>query len=59
LVILKEGLTKQNRHHVHLTKDIEVVKSVGSRYGEPVVLIVNSYSMYGEGYDFYFNENGV
>jgi len=57
--ILSNGLSKQKRTHVHLTKNIEVAKSVGSRYGEPVMLIVDSYSMYGDGYDFYLSENNV
>lgn len=57
--ILSGGLTKQKRTHVHLTKDIEVAKSVGSKHGEPVVLIVDSYGMYGGDYDFYLTENNV
>ena len=57
--ILSEGLTKQKRHHVHLTKDVNTAHSVGSRYGEPVVLTVDGLSMYVDGYDFYLSENGV
>lgn len=57
--ILSSGLTKQKRTHVHLTRDIAIAHSVGSRYGEPVVLTVDSYKMYGDGYDFYCSENGV
>jgi putative RNA 2'-phosphotransferase len=57
--ILSSGLTKQKRTHVHLTKDMEVAKSVGSRYGEPVVLIVDSYGMYGDYYNFYLTDNNV
>ena len=57
--ILKNGLTKQKRHHVHLTKDVNTAHSVGSRYGEPIVLTVDSYQMYRAGYDFYCSENSV
>ena len=57
--ILNEGLTKQKRHHVHLSENIAIAYSVGSRYGEPVALTVDSLSMYEDGYDFYKSENGV
>lgn len=57
--ILSEGLTKQKRHHVHLTKCVNTAHLVGARYGKPVVLTVDSLSMYVNGYDFYCSENGV
>ena len=57
--ILKDGLTKQKRHHVHLTDDKAIAHSVGARYGEPIVLTVNSYQMFDDGYNFYLSENGV
>ena len=40
--ILKVGLLKQNRHHVHLSKDITTAKSVGSRHGKAVALEIAS-----------------
>lgn len=57
--ILSEGLTKQKRHHVHLTECVNTAHLVGARYGKPVVLTVDSLSMYVNGYDFYCSENGV
>jgi putative RNA 2'-phosphotransferase len=57
--ILKDGLTKQQRHHVHLSESRAIAQSVGSRYGDPVVLTVNSFQMFDDGYDFYCSENGV
>jgi putative RNA 2'-phosphotransferase len=57
--ILKEGLVKGKRHHVHLSKDIETATKVGSRRGKPVILTVDSGRMYGSGYKFYRSTNGV
>lgn len=57
--ILSKGLTKQKRHHVHLINDKAIAYSVGSRYGNPVVLTVSSYRMYDDGYGFYCSENSV
>ena len=54
-----EGLTKQKRHHVHLTESVEVAKSVGSRYGKPVLLEVDAAEMVNEGYVFYQTANQV
>ena len=42
-----------------MTKDVNTAHSVGSRYGEPIVLTVSSYQMYDDGYDFYCSKNGV
>ena len=36
--ILKNGIEKRNRQHVHLSADIETAMKVGQRYGKPVVL---------------------
>ena len=57
--ILKDGLTKQKRHHVHLSENKAIAHSVGSRYGEPIVLTVSSYQMFDDGYNFYCSENDV
>ncbi len=57
--ILKTGLQKQNRHHVHLSSNIETAVSVGKRHGIPVVLKILSKRMFEQGYKFYQSENGV
>jgi len=57
--ILKEGLQKRSRHHVHLSADVQTVRAVGQRYGKPVVLIVAALQMHKEGYPFYQSANGV
>ena len=57
--IMKEGLTKQSRQHVHLSKDIETATMVGKRHGKVVILEVDAKKMFEEGYVFYLSENGV
>ena len=56
------GLSKMNRLHVHLSSDKTVAYSVGKRYSkykEPIILEIDSASMYTDGYKFYLSENGV
>lgn len=57
--ILKYGISKRSRHHVHLTSDVHMAKKVGSRRGEPVILAISAELMYMEGHKFYRSENGV
>jgi putative RNA 2'-phosphotransferase len=58
-VILKDGLLKQNRQHVHLTANKETAVAVGSRHGRPVVLEVNAVAMVNAGFEFYVSDNNV
>lgn len=57
--IEREGLLKQSRQHVHLSKDQKTAKMVGARHGKPVVLEVAAQLMEQHGYRFYQAENGV
>jgi len=57
--IMKMGLTKQKRQHVHLSKEIETATRVGMRHGKVVILEVDAKRMYEAGYLFYLSENGV
>ncbi|HVG39972.1 MAG TPA: RNA 2'-phosphotransferase [Chitinophagaceae bacterium] len=57
--ILKEGLIKGKRHHVHLSIDPHIAKAVGSRYGKPVVITINAKQMHADGHRFYKSENDV
>ncbi|WP_297907400.1 RNA 2'-phosphotransferase [uncultured Parabacteroides sp.] len=57
--ILSEGLTRQNRLHVHLSKDILTAISVGQRHGTPIVFEVDTKTMKENGFSFYLSENGV
>jgi len=57
--IQSEGLKARSRHHVHLSLDIEIARSVGRRYGKPVILKIYSLKMHQNGYPFYLSDNGV
>lgn len=57
--ILKQGLQKRQRHHVHLSADAQTAVAVGQRHGRPVVLTVQAGRMAADGYLFYRSANGV
>jgi len=57
--IFKNGLVKGTRQHVHLSADWETAKIVGSRRGQPVVLLLNAEEMHKDGVEFYLSTNGV
>lgn len=58
-VILRDGLLKMARHHVHLSIDAETAKKVGSRHGKPVILVVDAAQMRADGHEFYCSANSV
>jgi putative RNA 2'-phosphotransferase len=57
--ILRQGLVRGARHHVHLSADGETARQVGSRHGKPVVLTVASGRMATAGHGFFLSANGV
>lgn len=57
--IMKEGLKKMDRQHVHLSDNLKTAYSVSSRHGEPIVLVVHAGTMHKNGFKFYKSENGV
>lgn len=57
--ILKKGIVKGNRHHVHMSSDIETASKVGKRHGELVLIIIDSKKMKEDNIKFYISENGV
>ena len=57
--ILREGLRKMRRHHVHLSADFATAVRVGSRHGAPDVLLVDAAAMARDGYLFYRSDNDV
>jgi putative RNA 2'-phosphotransferase len=57
--ILAQGLKKQSRQHVHLSDNLQTAKTVGSRHGKPVVLLISAKQMAEEGHLFYVSDNGV
>ncbi|SEM90120.1 RNA 2'-phosphotransferase [Lihuaxuella thermophila] len=57
--IKQQGLTKQSRHHVHLSQTRAVADQVGSRRGRPVILTILAKEMAEAGYVFYRSDNDV
>jgi putative RNA 2'-phosphotransferase len=57
--IMEEDLKRGKRRHVHLSKDVETARKVGSRRGKPVILKVSAGKMHGQGFRFFMSANGV
>ena len=55
----EQGLISKSRLYVHLSKDEQTAKAVGSRHGKPVIYEIQAGRMYAEGYAFYLSVNGV
>ncbi len=53
------GLSKQQRHHVHLSAARETAVEVGRRHGRPIVLQVAAGEMAKQGHTFFCSANGV
>jgi len=58
-LVLRDGLRKMRRHHVHLSSDVETATRVGARHGRPVVLAVDAAAMARAGHAYYVSANGV
>ncbi len=57
--IKREGITKQSRQYVHLSKDFETAVNVGKRHGNVCVLVLDTEAMHKDGIKFYLSKNGV
>jgi putative RNA 2'-phosphotransferase len=57
--ILAEGLQKQQRHHVHLSANLDTARKVGQRHGKPIILTVDTVAMTANGFSFYLSDNLV
>jgi putative RNA 2'-phosphotransferase len=57
--IRRQGLLRGDRHHVHLSADTETAIKVGTRHGQPAVLIVHAGDMHRAGHVFFRSDNGV
>ena len=57
--ILKTGLEKRSRQHVHLSSEIETAVRVGQRHGKPFVFKVLARQMHEDGFLFFISDNGV
>ncbi|MHA1700219.1 MAG: RNA 2'-phosphotransferase [Promethearchaeota archaeon] len=57
--ILRDGLKKMGRNHVHLSWDVDTAMKVGRRHGKPTVLKIDAKKMFNDEYKFFLSENGV
>jgi putative RNA 2'-phosphotransferase len=57
--IQSQGLSRMQRHHVHLSADVATAKLVGARHGKPAVLRVHAGRMQRDGREFFLSANGV
>jgi len=57
--IATQGLTRGDRHHVHLSPDEATAQRVGARRGLPIVLAIAAAAMHADGHAFYLSANGV
>ncbi|MEI6421325.1 MAG: RNA 2'-phosphotransferase [Lentisphaerota bacterium] len=57
--IMKSGLLKMDRQHVHLSKDVKTASKVGERHGKPMVFEVFSGEMVKNGMKFVKSDNDV
>lgn len=57
--IMKTGLEKRDRHHVHLSADKGTAANVGQRHGKLIILEVRAMEMFEKGFQFFKSENGV
>jgi len=57
--ILRTGLRRMGRHHVHLCRTPKEARMVGARRGRPVVLEVDAAAMAEAGHRFFVSDNDV
>jgi putative RNA 2'-phosphotransferase len=57
--IIRQGLIKGNRQHVHLSPDRVTAMKVGQRHGKPVILSIAAQAMQASGFVFFLSANGV
>lgn len=54
------GLSRMNRHHVHLSFDEETAIKVGSRKKDKLVILqIEARKMMNDGFEFFLSDNGV
>lgn len=57
--ITQDGISKMNRHHVHLTDNVLVAIDSGRRKGKPVVLVIDTKRMVNDNIPFFVSLNGI
>ncbi len=59
-LIKETGIQKMNRHHVHLSEDLDTASNVASRRkSKNVILKIEAKKMFDAGYEFFITENNV
>ncbi|UCG30437.1 MAG: RNA 2'-phosphotransferase [candidate division WOR-3 bacterium] len=54
-----EGVGPGTRQYVHLVEEEKTAVEVGSRHGEPVVVVVQARAMHEKGFEFFKTESGI
>ena len=57
--IHQDGLSRMERHDVHLSAETKVTLQVGGRHGKPVLLTIHAGDMHRAGHIFRCSANGV
>lgn len=57
--IKQNGLKPGQRHHVHLSTDVDTAAAVGKRYGKVIILEINAEAMHKQGCRFFLSDNKV
>ena len=57
--IRRDGIRRGKRNYVHLSTDKDTATRVGTRHGQPVVLMVTAGNMFRGGIRFFCSDNGV
>lgn len=57
--IMRHGLLKMARHHVHLSVDKETALKVGARHGKPTIFVINTAAMLENNFEFFVSANDV
>jgi len=58
-ILMKEGIKRMKRLHVHLSDTREKAYKVGQRHGNPIVFKVLARKMHEDGFQFFLSENEV
>lgn len=57
--ILRAGLHRMKRQHVHLSNTPDEARKVGARRGRPVLVVVDAAAMHADGLVFYRSTSGI
>ena len=57
--ILRSGLKKMKRQHVHLSTTLDTARKVGARRGTPVIVVIDAAAMHRDGFAFFRSTSGI